>query len=301
MTVPEKNTGQTAKFENPLIPHARLRQIYLLMRQARMLGSSLPPAQRNLARGLEACLVSTAVDLGPGDLLSDSVSGGVVDFLRGTPLPAVFGGKARRGAYAAGCGMALRLPSPNPIAGRLWAALGAASALKAIATHAKAHPAPGAEAEGTQTKQHPGVVLACVRPGEAPPAVWRAVLKSAAALELPVVFVVLPPGAKHTAKAGGAGALSLACGVPAIAVDRDDAVAIYRVAQESIGRARAGGGAALIECVPFVLHGTRGKATRPADAIDTMERYLLGRGVASRAWIEREAKAFARKLAASHA
>ena len=99
------------------------------------------------------------------------------------------------------------------------------------------------------------------------------------------------------AKSGGVSALAEGCGVPAMVVDADDAVAIYRVAQESIGHARIGGGAALIECVPFVLAGAAGKVRAAQDAIAGLERTMLQRGVASRTWMEREAKSFAKRIA----
>ena len=138
-----------------------------------------------------------------------------------------------------------------------------------------------------------------VRPGEVAPALWRKVLGFASEQALPILFVVTP--ATRTtggaAKAAGMSALALACGVPGIAVDADDAVAIYRVAQESIGRARAGGGAALIECVPFVLPAQEGKTKAAADAIAGMKQYMLQRGVVTEAWLERETRAFARRLA----
>ncbi len=92
-------------------------------------------------------------------------------------------------------------------------------------------------------------------------------------------------------------ALAQGCGVPAIVVDADDAVAIYRVAQESIGHARIGGGAALMECVPFVMEGAAGKVRVTEDAIAGLERHLVQRGIATRAWMEREAKAFAKRVA----
>ena len=91
--------------------------------------------------------------------------------------------------------------------------------------------------------------------------------------------------------------MALRCRVPGIPVDADDAVAIYRVAQESIGRARIGGGAALMECVPFVPEGAAGKGTASSDGIAGLERYLLQRGVATRVWMEREAKGFAKRVA----
>jgi TPP-dependent pyruvate/acetoin dehydrogenase alpha subunit len=147
------------------------------------------------------------------------------------------------------------------------------------------------------------VVVVYALVDEVPAALWKKALRFAADQELPVVFVVLPPArerggkARAAAKAGGVSALALSCGVPAIVVDADDAVAIYRVAQESIGHARIGGGAALMECVPFVLKGAAGKVRVTQDAIAGLERTMLQRGVAARAWMEREAKAFAKRIA----
>ena len=117
-----------------------------------------------------------------------------------------------------------------------------------------------------------------------------------------MVFVVLSAGARGgkargAARASGVNSLAHGCGVPAIVVDADDAVAIYRVAQESIGHARIGGGAALIECVPFVLVGSAGKVRVTQDAIAGLERTMLQRGVASRAWMDRAAKSFAKRIA----
>ena len=107
----------SAAHENPLIPNARLRQIYLAMMQARMLEKALPAARRVHAAagyatgiaGMEACLVSAAVDLGPGDLVSDALCGGVVEYLRGMGLGWVLRAeskKVKRGAQGplADCG-----------------------------------------------------------------------------------------------------------------------------------------------------------------------------------------------------
>ena len=85
-------------------------------------------------------------------------------------------------------------------------------------------------------------------------------------------------------------------GIPGIPVDGDDAVAMYRVAQEAIGRARIGGGAALMECISFKPAGTKGKR---ADSIATLEQYMLPRRVVTKSWMEREAKAFAKRIAAA--
>jgi TPP-dependent pyruvate/acetoin dehydrogenase alpha subunit len=314
-----KQTDRGAANENPLIPNERLRQIYLAMAQARVLDKALPAARRGQTHGLEAALVSAAVDLGPGDLVSDALACGVVNFLRGTTLGEVLqAGKAdasrrsrRSGTGVRGrsaeCGAAGRLPGTADAAERIWTALGAAAALKAAATLARIETQSTAkdkaEADATAATRQAGVVVVYALAGEASAGLWKKALRFAAEQELPVVFVVLPSartrggGARLGAKSGGVSALAEGCGVPAMVVDADDAVAIYRVAQESIGHARIGGGAALIECVPFVLAGAAGKVRAAQDAIAGLERTMLQRGVASRTWMEREAKSFAKRIA----
>ena len=247
-----------AVWENPLIPNARLRQMYRAMVRARMHLRAEACRRGGVGGmstlGLEACLASTSVDLGPGDLVSDVLAGGVVEFLRGATLGEVLRpGKARKkGGPRADCSAAARMPAGVDVAERLWAALGAAAALKAAGGAGEDR----GQGEGW-TAEQAGVVVVFVLPGEVPAALWRKALPFAVKHELPVLFVVLPP-------ARGARRLSRVCetanryGVPGIPVDADDAVALYRVAQESIGRARIGGGAALMECVPFVLAGKSG-------------------------------------------
>jgi hypothetical protein len=293
-----------AAWENPLIPNARVRQIYLAMTRARVLARVLPGGRRGGGTlGIEACLVSPTVDLGPGDLVSDALSGGVVEFLRGTTLGSVLrpGAATRKRGVTADCGAAGRLPVGSGATERIWAALGAAAVLKTQAAQAKVE----AKATGSTARQT-GAAVVFALPGEVTPAVWRKALAFAAEQELPMVFVVLPAGRSkgsnsRAPKAGQVGAMALRCGVPGIAVDADDAVAIYRVAQESIGRARSGGGAALMECTPFVVEGAAGKRSQAADAIVGLEGYMLERRIATRTWMEREARAFAKRVAVEKA
>ena len=144
-----KQTDTGAANENPLIPNERLRQIYRAITQARALAQALPAARRGLTHGTEAALVSAVVDLGPGDLVSDALAGGVVDYLRGTELGEVLragtadasrrsrkSGTGVRGKSAE-CGAAGRLPGTADAAERIWTALGAAAALKAAAALAR--------------------------------------------------------------------------------------------------------------------------------------------------------------------
>ena len=233
------------------------------------------------------------MDLVPGDLVSDVLAGGVVDFLRGATLgEALRPGSPKMRGHKADCGTAGRLAAPAGVADRIWAALGAASALKTGSALASRD----AKAAGSPVKDG-SVVVVYALPEQVPAALWRKALNFAHAQELPMLFVVLPP-ARNKSKAGGVSAIAQRCGVPGIPVDADDAVAIYRVAQESIGHSRIGGGAALMECLPFVVAGA---AAKRADAIAGLAGYLVERRVATRAWIERQAKAFAKRLAAENA
>jgi TPP-dependent pyruvate/acetoin dehydrogenase alpha subunit len=306
-----------------------LRQIYRAMAQARALARALPAAKRARAtgpvrnapdakssagkftgtHGLEAALVSAAVDLGAGDLVSDALAGGVVDYLRGTALGEVLRAepsKASRKRVRSGAAssVAARLAAPPGVAERIWASLGAAAALKAAAAQARGEvKTEAATTQSAMAARKAGLVVVYTLAGEVPAALWKKALRFAAEQELPVIFVVLPAArarggrARSTVKTGGVSALALGCGVPAMVVDADDAVAIYRVAQESIGHARIGGGTALMECVPFVPVGATGKVRVTQDAIAGLEQYMVQRGIASRAWMEREAKSFARRVA----
>src|ERR1700729_4221033 len=93
-----------SSYENPLIPNARLKQIYLAMVRARMFARALPARRRGgWAAGMEACLASTSVDLEPKDLVSDAIGGEVVEFLRRVK-------PAKRGGVVAECGAAHTLP-----------------------------------------------------------------------------------------------------------------------------------------------------------------------------------------------
>lgn len=78
---------------------------------------------------------------------------------------------------------------------------------------------------------------------------------------LPVVFVCQNNRyAEHTAFAGGTACAEVAAraagyGMPGVTVDGNDAVAMYRAAEEAVGRARSGGGPTLIEANTYRFFG----------------------------------------------
>jgi TPP-dependent pyruvate/acetoin dehydrogenase alpha subunit len=234
-------------------------------------------------RGQEACRVSTAIELVPGDLVSDAHVGVGMDLLAGAKVGSLLrrvaaltsGTKQRRGGESS---VARQMPWIEDAGDRLRMAMGGALFFK--------------------TLKHPNIVVAYVRSGEVSGAIWRRVLALAAKLELPVIFVVLPgdAGAKD-ADAGRLCAKARSCGMPGIPVDASDAVALYRVAQESIGRTRGDGGPVLIECVAHRLDGRRKGAMD--DPILRMKEFMLGRKVCSEAWLNGVGDAFRKRMEAT--
>jgi TPP-dependent pyruvate/acetoin dehydrogenase alpha subunit len=276
--------------ENPLVPNKKLRRMYKAMAEVRALDEHIArlqhgvKARKRLAstHGQEACRVGTAIELGPGDLVSDAQAGVVMDLLLGAKVEAVLtrlDALVSKDKAAEKPGAVRQLPWVEDVGDRLKIAMGAALAAK--------------------TLKRKNIVLAYVRHREASGKQWRQVLTLAAELDLPIIFVVLPVGA---GKKKGDGAASLHAkshvwGVPGIPVDASDTVALYRVSQESIGRTRGGGGPVLIDCISYWLKGTTEDAK--ADPLLQMKDFLLGRKVCDEAWLEEAGAALRTRLEAA--
>jgi TPP-dependent pyruvate/acetoin dehydrogenase alpha subunit len=283
-------------FENPLVPNAVLRQMYQKMVETRLLGEFAVQRGRKAKRGLavesihgqEACRVSVAQGLGDGDMVLDSHPGGPMAHLLGAQLQEVLqgfgtgarGAKGRKTSASTQSSATGLLPFVEEAEERLFAGLGAALLLK-------------------RWKRTDGVVI-YVEHREATDGVWRRALKLAAAQDLPVIFVVLPKTKDGKTK-GGAEVSGIAqrCGVPGIAVDASDVVALYRVTQESMGRIRGGGGPVLIEGVPYRVQGRPKPAG--ADPVAQMRGSLLERQVATEGWMAGIGREFRSQLAAARA
>jgi TPP-dependent pyruvate/acetoin dehydrogenase alpha subunit len=281
--------------ENPLVPNAKLRQMYVAMAEARVLEEHVAGLQRRVkgakgrrrldsVRGQEACRVSTAIDLEPGDLVSDSQAGVVMDLLAGAKVSSLLkrvaelhSGKKAKGLKSNGASARV-LPWIDDAGERLRMAMGAALSFKTLG--------------------RANVVVAYVRHSEVDKGVWRKVLELAGRLELPVIFVVLP--AMKGERGDGmtnVSAKTARWGVPGIPVDAGDAVALYRVAQESLGRTRGGDGPVLIECVAYQTEGSGGDAV--GDPLVQMKKFLLGRKVCTKAWLERASDGLRRRIRAA--
>jgi TPP-dependent pyruvate/acetoin dehydrogenase alpha subunit len=290
----------SAPFENPLIPNKKLRALYTAMVELRILEERIdslqkkakPKARLHTAPGEEACRVSTLIDLEPGDLTSDAHPGVATEFLRGAKLPdllrhlhALTSGSRKPGSSVLPTSAAKNLPNHLPFleAGgqRLNVALGAALASKTF--------------NGTRSSR---LVIAYARPHDLSSSEWQQVLHFAGAQKLPLILVALPPTIAANVPGSGPGRLSRLAtsnGVPGIPVDVSDPVALYRVAQESTQRARAGGGSVLMECIRFQAQT---KTRQAADPIQTMERFLIERQVATPAWMEQVRNSFRQRIEA---
>lgn len=261
--------------ENPLVPNTKLRELYLAMVEARVLdehragrkadGKKQP--RLHSMRGEEACRASTAIDLQSGDLVSDAQPGVTLDLPAGVRVDSLLPPPSKRSAGGRRVQQAevRQLPWIRNSGERLRLAMGAALSLK--------------------TLKQGNLVVAYARQGELGSGEWRKILKIASRLELPIFFVLLPAApAKKKPEKKSLRTRMRSCGVPGIAVDADDAIALYRVAQETYGRIRGGGGPVFMECVAFSLEGPR--RISQSDSIVQLKQYLLERKVATLSWLD---------------
>jgi len=105
---------------------------------------------------------------------------------------------------------------------------------------------------------------------------------------------------------------AIAYGIPGIQVDGNDILAVYAAAREAVERARAGGGATLIECVTYrmAMHTTaddpkryRSDAEvenwRRKDPIPRFQGYLIAKGLLSADSVKVEEAAIAAEIQAA--
>jgi pyruvate dehydrogenase E1 component alpha subunit len=235
--------------ENPLLPHRKLRELHALMLRCR----ELERKQKSRTSAREALLAATSIHLLPGDLLSASPA----DQTAASLAPA---------------------PKKPSTSGSLVAASSLHSRLALCAAAAR-----GLQAAGTE-----GVVLAFAQAGVAEPE-WQAALEWAQRSQLPVLLVCADATAGARSRAGNRRnpALDFATlsrfakrlKLPVLTVDGEDAVAVYRVMQESVLRARPGGGPAVVWAVLTPLNRATPNLPRSSQPIARLEKYLAARKI----------------------
>lgn len=234
---------KTVGGENPLYSSETLRRMYRYMVQCRAFAEGAARARRKSnggtpASGLEAVEVATMVHLRPGD----------------TIMP-------RGGHWTS-----RRLPE-GPLA-MMMAEL-FPEQREQIASTVIADESVGAGHAGIATglalghkKQNDGsVVVALSDRASLGEAATSEAMAFAGERKLPIIYVVennLWEGMRRANANGSDDEMrvrALHYGFPAMPVDGNDAIAVYRVAQEAIARARKNGGPTLIECRTFRWFG----------------------------------------------
>jgi len=232
------------------------------------------------ARGHEAGTVGVAIDLSPDDAMCSPDHGIVTGFQKDPPIEAILllsGAHGLTGRFHSG--------SQSCASNSNGAAHGAPTR-----THTQA--AIGAALASKTRKNGRISVVFC---DNAASELWNEALHIASLHTLPMIFVNRedrkrsPAARTHGNSKTKQPVNPETSGFPRIVVDSNDVVAVYRVANEAISRARQGRGPTLIECRPFRLKGTtrgdgNGSGTgRPAlDPISNMETYLRRKGLFQR-------------------
>lgn len=267
--------------EFSLIPDGKLISLYANLLKCRMVEERLADgggAHRNYpsSRGHEAGAVGVAIDLKSDDAICSPDHGIVTGFQNDPPIEAVL---LLSGAHE------LTSRSHSGSQPRSLNGNGVSHGL-ASRTHTQA--AIGA-ALASKTRKNGGIAVLFGH--NTAPELWSEALHIASSHGLPMIFVD-----RECHKAGRAIRTPLKTSKPAnpetpwfpdIVVDSNDVVAVYRVANEAISRARLGRGPTLIECQPFRLTGMTaedggGKHRNKPDPISNMETYLRRKGLFQR-------------------
>ncbi len=240
--------------ENPLLPHRKLRELHTLMVRTREL-----ERKQRATNSREALLAATTMQLLPGDLLSARTGDLTAAQLapEGKKLNPTDKKPRTSGA----------LPPVANVPARLALCAAAAKALQAAGTD--------------------GVVLsfthqAAIEPG------WLPALEWAQSAQLPLILACtdptagLPTSSKKTKPTepvldfATINRLAARTKLAVLTVDGEDAVAVYRVMQESVLRARNGGGPAVIWAI---MSPATAKPKRAQQPIQRLEAYLSARNI----------------------
>ena len=234
--------------ENPLLPHSKLRELHALMVRCR----KLEQKQTSSGPVREALLAATLIHLLPGDLLSAGAGDRVVEKLAPEDKQ-----KRPAGSLIGGASLDARLQVCASAARGLQAA-GADGVLLAFADAGGPERGWMEALEWAQTSQLP-LVLAC---SDATNGAASGLRKSS---EPAIDFSSMSRFARRHH-------------LPVLTVDGEDAVAVYRVMQESVLRARQGGGPSVLWAVMTPVRAIP-MMPRSSQPIARLRNYLAARKI----------------------
>jgi TPP-dependent pyruvate/acetoin dehydrogenase alpha subunit len=249
--------------------HDVLRRLYSSMLKCRMMAERAQrllggrqPADYDFDLGHEAVVVGATLDLGLEDTIAASPRNFVAQIAKGTSLKYLLSPRARRNEL-----------QTAPVAKELaWASTASFDPFNLGTGLALAH----------RFEKKRSVVVALCAEDIALPDRRHEAMKFAGIHRLPIIYVLkvastfeLEP-VKQNPGFEELSFMARGCGFPAIIVDANDAVAVWRVAHESIHRARSGAGPTLIECETRSSHAN--------DPLAQMEHYMTKRGAWDDQW-----------------
>jgi pyruvate dehydrogenase E1 component alpha subunit/2-oxoisovalerate dehydrogenase E1 component alpha subunit len=286
----------------PRLSRERLVELYRQMVTVRIMDTRMLALQRQgrigfygTCKGQEAATVGSGAAMEPHDWVFPALREGAVLLMRGYPLEQYI-------AQMMGCAM-------DPTHGRQ---------MPCHFSSAEHHYVSLSSVIGTQIPQAMGaawaakikgdrtVVLGYLGDGATSSTDFHCALTFAGVHKVPCVFfcqnnqfAISVPFSKQTASDGIA-VKAKEYGMPGVAVDGNDVLAVYRATKEAVDRARAGGGPTLIEAITYRLEGhsssddpTRyrdesvAKQWAQRDPIVRFRRYLELEGLVSEALDER--------------
>jgi len=280
-SAPAKRTIVPQESSNSASPMnaERLRKLYSTMMKCRMVSercASLLGVAATASAGHEAAEVGACIHLSDSDLVSPTSSLINGNITKGATLAKVFAliqpGVGENSVSLA----ALRLSHAAQIQASTLVALSHKLSHKPVVNMAIINMTAlggGAEApdagKGTQAVYEEKVF-------------WESSVQFAAARKLGIVYVICTGAdSDHDLRKR-----ALSFQVPGITVDGNDVVAVYRVSEESVRRAREGHGPTLIDC----------KIDPARDPLTFMEGYLKKRDLWSDKWHAKVVQEFRREL-----
>lgn len=231
----------------------RLKRLYASMLNCRFSQEEIRKcsAAHPLCAGLEAVIAGAAIHLTKEDLVAPNAEGDFIQLAQGKALQEI-------------------IDALKDESGELGNSRGPAEELNVAAGMAFA----------CKHLKKPLVTL-CVARADHDSEFWRYAVSFCAGRKLPIVFIIARRS-EHTDVDLRSAAQQF---LPAITVDGNDVVAVYRVAEESTRRARQGWGPSLIEC----------RLEAGKDPLLFMENYLRQRNLWSDAWKEELERSFPHK------
>jgi TPP-dependent pyruvate/acetoin dehydrogenase alpha subunit len=302
-----------------LISDAKLKQLYATMVRCRLLTQHAAGRRKQLASlyhasmGQEAIAAGWVIDLRPADTIALAPDDSIARLVRGVPLGEIVAQLyARRSSTNHS-----QTSSANDSAYNIIPPSCTAEQFSVVTEVASAN----------KRKKKGNVVVAFTSMATNAGAHWNEALELAAKRSLPIIFVVennpwfapsfnpslepslgrsFGPWKEHAGSQAideeGFLQSARSYGLPAITVDGNDVVAVYRVAYESLERVRQGGGPVLVEGRIYrqAGHAKSGPPRRgDRDPLTHMERYLKAKRLFTARWKDQLVLEFSQELDAA--